>query len=234
MYLDNNDFTEETPGCVSPAHCQPLHTGPGVRKSARNYLWLSCWSQWQANMLKTKWGCLTLAGPIVGPPTPSAGRGGRVGTTPFCRFAPNGARASRKKQACAPFQGGTIDTRFYGSRSTGNLWAGDVKKPKVGFGFWQIISQKMAAEQRFWHHRVRLAQARRMVYFLFGWGQLKVLTSSQGQFRAHQATNLIEGGRIAYHSIREVFPSPLVAFPSRWLNLIMSYWRETPMTGVTS
>ena len=39
----------------------------------------------------------------------------------------------------------------------------------------------MAVEPRFWHHRVQLAQAHRVIYFLFGSGQLRVLTSGQGQ-----------------------------------------------------
>ena len=39
-------------------------------------------------MLKTKWGCLTLAGPIVGPPTPSAGRGGGGLVRPLFAVSP--------------------------------------------------------------------------------------------------------------------------------------------------
>ena len=51
-----------------------------------------------------------------------------------------------------------------------------------------------------------------MVYILFGRAQPKMLTSGEGQVRALQVTKLVEGGHIAYHSIRQVFPSPLVGF----------------------
>ena len=70
----------------------------------------------------------------------------------------------------------------------------------------------MATEPRFLHHRAYLAKARRMIFFLFGLGQPKVLTSGQGQVRAPQVMRLVEGGHIAYHLIRQVFQSPFVAF----------------------
>ena len=53
-----------------------------------------------------------------------------------------------------------------------------------------------------------------MLYLVFGLSQLKVLTSGQGQVGAPQVTKMVEGGHIAYHSIRQVFLSPMVAFPT--------------------